>query len=153
MVSETGSSSGRVTSSTRQRAGSLRRSTTSWAWVRRGPPRAALTSPLAEVRNVMAWPVAGASTRIRSATPSRSSCLTLPRTSTSRMPGMAVETTSRIPECASRFGHALQAVVLEILHQRVVGREPPGPDRPVVPPVPAGPAGPPGTGGASRTSS
>ena len=51
----------------------------------------------------MAWPVAGASTTIRSARASRSSCFTLPSTSTSRMPGMAVETTSRSPECASRL--------------------------------------------------
>ena len=45
------------------------------------------------------------------------------------MPGMAVETTSRTPERASRLDTRRQAVVLEILHQRVVGREPPGPHR------------------------
>ena len=39
-------------------------------------------------------PVAGASTRIRSATPLRSICLTLPRTRMSRIPGMAPATTS-----------------------------------------------------------
>jgi hypothetical protein len=103
MVSLTGMSSGRVTRITRHREGSARSSTTSLAWLRNGPPRAALTSPLAEVRKVMAWPVAGASTTIRSATPSRSSCLILPRTSTSRMPGMAVETTSTTPELTSRL--------------------------------------------------
>ena len=103
MVSLTGISSGRVTRITRQREGSARSSTTSVAWLRTGPPRAALTRPLAEVRKVMAWPVAGASTTIRSATPSRSSCLTLPRTSTSRMPGMAVDTTSTTPELTSRL--------------------------------------------------
>ena len=49
------------------------------------------------------------------------------------------------PGVRQPLGDPSQAVVLEILHQRVVGREPPGPDRAT--PRPAAPAG------ASRTSS
>ena len=77
----------------------------------------------------MAWPVAGASTTIRSAAPSRSSCLTLPRTRTSRMPGMAVDTTSRTPECASRLDTRRRPWSSRYSIERVVGREPPGPHR------------------------
>ncbi len=51
----------------------------------------------------MVWPVAGASTRIRSAMPLRSICLTLPRTRMSRMPGMAPATMSMIPEDSRRL--------------------------------------------------
>ncbi len=93
---------------TRQRAGSRSSSTTSAAWARTGPLRAASSRPLAEVRKVTAWPVAGASTTMRSATRSRSSCLTLPSTRTSRMPGMAVATTSTTPERDQPLGDPLR---------------------------------------------
>ena len=51
----------------------------------------------------MAWPAAGASKRMRSAAPARSSCFTLPRMRMSLMPGTAVETMSSAPEDMSRF--------------------------------------------------
>jgi hypothetical protein len=103
MTSLTGISSGRVTRATWQRAGSDSKSTTSAAWVRIGPPRAASRRPPADDRNVMVWPVAGASTSTRSATPLRSICLTFPSTRTSLMPGMAPDTRSTIPDDISRL--------------------------------------------------
>ena len=69
---------------------------------RTGPPRAAAASPAGEVSSVIACPVAGASTTMRSNPPSRSSAFSLPSTSTSRMPGIAKETTSSAPELRSR---------------------------------------------------
>ena len=49
-----------------------------------------------------ACPAAGASITMRSAAPARSSCLTLPSTRMSFIPGTAVATTSSAPELASR---------------------------------------------------
>ena len=103
MSSLTGVSSGKLTSMTWQRTGSRSSSTTSWAWLRSGPPLAASMSPRALVRNVTAWPAAGASRTMRSNVPERSSCFTLPSTRTSRMPGMAVATTSSTPVDTRRF--------------------------------------------------
>ena len=94
-----------------------------------GPTGPRPSRPWAEDRKVMAWPVAGASTRIRSAAPWRSRLFTLPRTRMSRMPGMAVATTSRAPERHQALGDPLHPVVGEVLEQGVVGGDPPGPDR------------------------
>ena len=49
------------------------------------------------------WPVAGASTRITSASRLRSICLILPRTRMSRMPGIAPATRSTMPVAMSRL--------------------------------------------------
>ena len=99
----TGVSSGRVTSITRHRVGSESSSMTSWACVRTGPTRTASSSPRADVRNVIAWPAAGASMITRSAAPARSSCFTLPSTRMSFIPGTAVATTSSAPDRTRRF--------------------------------------------------
>ena len=83
----------------------------------------------------MAWPAAGASMRIRSGASSspaairRSICFTLPSTRMSRMPGMAVATMSITPEVTRRLESALQAGVVEVLDQGVVGGEGAGHDR------------------------
>ena len=92
--------------------GSSSSSSTSRAWVLIGPTFTASSSPWAERRNVMAWPAAGASSTMRSAAPLRSSCLTLPSTRMSRMPGAAVATTSSAPLATRRLRDAGQAVVL-----------------------------------------
>ena len=76
----------------------------------------------------MVCPVAGASTRIRSATPLRSICLILPRTRMSLMPGMALATTSRIPEDMQAFGHPPHSVVGQVLEEGVVRGDRPGLD-------------------------
>ena len=99
----TGVSSGMVTRITWQRSGSLSSSTTSVACLRTGPTDTASSSPLAEVRNVIAWPAAGASTMIRSALRPTSRLFTLPSTRMSFIPGTAVATTSSAPVCTSRF--------------------------------------------------
>ena len=98
----TGVSSGSVTSMTRQREGSLSIAMTSVACRRTGPTRTASRRPRGEMRNLTAWPAAGASTMSRSATPDCSSCFTLPSTRMSRMPGTAVATTSIAPELTRR---------------------------------------------------
>ena len=103
MSSLIGVSSGTVTSITEQRFPSESISTTACAWLRSGPPRAASSTPEEDVRNVSACPVAGASTTIRSAAPASSSCFSLPRTSTSRIPGIAVAMTSSVPVWTSRL--------------------------------------------------
>ena len=51
----------------------------------------------------MAWPAAGASRISRSAAVPRSSCLTLPSTRMSRIPGTAVATMSSAPVFTSRL--------------------------------------------------
>ena len=86
-----------------------------------GRARAASSRPCAEDRNVMACPVAGASTRIRSAAPWRSRLLTLPSTRMSRMPGMAVATTSSAPGDTRRLRDPPHPVVGQVLEQGVVG--------------------------------
>ena len=76
----------------------------------------------------MAWPAAGASRTMQVGQRSaRSSCLTLPSTRMSRMPGTAVATMSSAPLDTSRFESG-SAVVLEVLEQGVVGGEGAGPD-------------------------
>ena len=50
----------------------------------------------------MAWPAAGPSTTMTSHSPLRSSCLILPSTTMSSMPGAAVATTSMTPDVESR---------------------------------------------------
>ena len=102
-ASLTGVSSGSVTRSTWHRAGSVSSSSTSSAWVRTGPTRTASSRPRALVRNVTAWPAAGASSTMKSASPARSSCFTFPSTRMSLMPGAAVATTSRNPVFAKRL--------------------------------------------------
>ncbi len=92
---------------------------------RTGPPRAAAASPAGDVSRVMAWPVAGASTTMRSNPPSRSSALSLPSTSTSRMPGIAKETTSSAPERRSRRTTGPERVGAQPLDEGVVGPDPP----------------------------
>ena len=71
----------------------------------------------------MAWPAAGASSTMRSATPSRTSCLTLPSSRMSLMPGAAVATTSSAPDDTRRLRDARQPVVAEVLEQGGVGGE------------------------------
>ena len=103
MTSLTGVVSGSVTSTTCERVGSRSSSRTSSpgpAPVRRAPRRA---GPAADVRNVTAWPAAGPSTTMTSHSPLRSSCLILPSTTMSSMPGAAVATTSITPEVDSRL--------------------------------------------------
>ena len=58
---------------------------------------------------------------------SRSSCLTLPSSRMSLMPGAAVATTSSAPEDTSRLRDARQPVVAQVLEQRGVGGERAGP--------------------------
>ena len=67
-TSFTGVSSGSVTSMTWQRAGSASSSTTSSACLRIGPDPHRVEQPPRRQRNVIAWPAAGASTTMRSAT-------------------------------------------------------------------------------------
>ena len=78
---------------------------------------------------MIAWPVAGASTTMRSKPPSRSTALSLPSTSTSRMPGMAKETTSSAPERAQPAHDRPERVAAQPLDERVVGADPPRGDR------------------------
>ena len=58
----------------------------------------------ADVRNVTACPAAGPSTDDQSQSPLRSSCLILPRTTRSSMPGAAVPTTSITPLAVQALG-------------------------------------------------
>ncbi len=99
----TGVSSGRVTSTTWQRAGSESSATTSEACLLIGPTRTASSSPRGESRNETAWPAAGASTMIRSAARDSSSDFTLPSTRMSFIPGTALATTSSAPDEMSRL--------------------------------------------------
>ena len=73
----------------------------------------------------MAWPAAGPSTTITSHSPLRSSCLILPSTTMSSMPGAAVATTSMTPGRRQPLGDASEAVLAEVLLQRRRGRDRP----------------------------
>ena len=75
----------------------------------------------------MAWPAAGASSTIRSAAPARSSCLTLPSTRMSLMPGDGGGHHVEGARAHQPLRDPPHAVVLEVLEQGVVGRERAGP--------------------------
>ena len=124
MVSLTGISSGRVTSSTRQRVGSFSISRTSAAWVRIGPPRAASSRPLAEVRKVTAWPVAGASRTIRSAAAEPLELLDLAQHQDVADPGDGGGDDVDDPGRDEPARDPMEPVVAQVLEQRVVGGDP-----------------------------
>ena len=111
-TSFTGVSSGSVTRSTWQRAGSVSIATTSSAWPRTGPIRTASWRPAG--RDEEGDGVAGrggVEDDEVGPTPDCSSCLTLPRRRMSRIPGTAVATTSRVPERDQAAGDPVQAPV------------------------------------------
>ena len=94
-----------------------------------GPPRAASTMPAAEVRKVMAWPVAGASTTIRSAAPLLLELLDLAQHQHVADAGNGGRHHVEHARAGQPAGHPSQAVALEILDQGVVGRDAPAADR------------------------
>jgi hypothetical protein len=136
MTSFTGISSGRVTRATWQRSGSVRSSTTSAAWARTGPDRAASRRPWAEERKVMAWPVAGASTRMRSALRLPLELLDLAQDEDVPDPGDGRGHHVEGARGDQPLGDPAHPVVGQVFEEGVVGGDPPGPDRPG-PPVPA----------------
>ena len=136
----TGVSSGRVTSTTWQRSGSVSISSTSRAWVLIGPTVTASSRPRADWRKVIAWPAAGASRTIRSASPARSSCLTLPSTRMSLMPGRGGRDDVERAASDEPVRDAGSSRGPQVLEQGVVGRERPGPDSPPCCPRPRAPS-------------
>ena len=79
----------------------------------------------------MAWPAAGASSTMRSAVPARSSCLTLPSTRMSSMPGRRGGDDVEHAAAHEPAARAPQPVVLEVVEERLVGGERAGADSPV----------------------
>ena len=109
-------------------SGSESSSTTSWACLRIGPTRTASSRPRADSRNVTAWPAAGASTIIRSAARASSIDFTLPSTRMSFMPGHRGRDHVERARRRESLRDALHAVRHEVVDERGVGGEEPGPD-------------------------
>ena len=106
-ISFTGVVSGNVTINTRHLSGSVNICCTSMACERNGPPRMVVAIALGDCRKLRACPAAGASTTMRSWSPSGpvrpTRCLILPNTNRSSMPGAALETTPTTPVATKRL--------------------------------------------------